>query len=100
MPDYKLLTLDIDRRGVARVNLNRPEVHNAFDDKLIAELTSVFGELDANARVRLAVLSGNGKSFCAGGDLNWMRGMKEYSRKENIDDSRRLEAMFACIGHF
>jgi len=97
---YSLLTLDIDKRGVARVNLNRPEVHNAFDDKLIAELTEVFGEIDGNARVRLAVLSGNGKSFCAGGDLNWMRSMKDYSRKENIDDSRRLEAMFACIGNF
>ncbi len=97
---YSLLTLDIDKRGVAYVKLNRPEVHNAFDDRLIAELTKVFAELNGNAKVRLAVLSGNGKSFCAGGDLNWMRSMKNYSREENIDDSKRLEAMFACIGNF
>jgi methylglutaconyl-CoA hydratase len=97
---YSLLTLDIDKRGVAYVKLNRPEVHNAFDSKLIAELTKVFGELGGDARVRLAVLSGNGKSFCAGGDLNWMRSMKAFSREENIEDSRRLEAMFACMAHF
>jgi methylglutaconyl-CoA hydratase len=97
---YSLLTLDIDKRGVASVKLNRPEVHNAFDDKLIAELTNVFGELDSDTKVRLAVLTGAGKSFCAGGDLNWMRSMKDYSRKENVDDSRRLEAMFACVANF
>jgi methylglutaconyl-CoA hydratase len=97
---YALLTLDIDSRGVAFVKLNRPEVHNAFDDKLIAELTQVFGELDKNAKVRLAVISGHGKSFCAGGDLNWMRKVKDYSRQENIEDSKRLEAMFARIASF
>lgn len=100
MADYALLTLSIDARGVAFVTLNRPEVHNAFDDRLIAELTQVFAELDSNGNVRLAVLSGNGKSFCAGGDLNWMRKMKNYSRKENIDDSTRLEAMFARVAGF
>jgi len=97
---YALLTLDIDKRGVADVKLNRPEVHNAFDDKLIAELTHVFKELDKNAHVRLAVISGHGKSFCAGGDLNWMRKVKDYSAEENIEDSKRLEAMFACIAAF
>ena len=94
---YALLTLDIDSRGVARVVLNRPEIHNAFDDKLIAELTQVFREIDKNRDVRVAVISGNGKSFCAGGDLNWMKKMKGYSRKENIEDSRALETMFAVI---
>lgn len=97
---YALLTLDIDRRGVAHVTLNRPEIHNAFDDKLIAELTRAFKALDKDKKVRLAVLSGNGKSFCAGGDLNWMRKMRNYNRKENIGDSGRLEAMFAAIANF
>jgi methylglutaconyl-CoA hydratase len=97
---YNLLTLDIDSRGVAAVTLNRPEIHNAFDDKLIAELTDVFAKIDKDEKVRLAVLSGNGKSFCAGGDLNWMRKMKDYSREENIGDSGRLEAMFAAIANF
>lgn len=97
---YEFLTCKIDARGVAFVTLNRPDVHNAFDDKLIAEITQVFAELDKNSAVRLAVISGNGKSFCAGGDLNWMRKMKNYSRDENIADSSRLEAMFATVAKF
>jgi len=100
MGNYSLLTLDIDARGVATVTLNRPEIHNAFDDKLIAEITEVFAELGKNSKVRLAVISGNGKSFCAGGDLNWMRKMKDYSREENIKDSAKLEAMFATVAGF
>ncbi len=98
--EYEFLTCEIDTRGVAFVTLNRPDVHNAFDDKLIGEITQVFAELDKNSKVRLAVISGNGKSFCAGGDLNWMRKMKNYSRDENITDSGRLEAMFAQVAGF
>lgn len=94
---YALLTLDIDKRGVASVRLNRPEIHNAFDERLIAELTQVFAELDKNNAVRVVTIAGNGKSFCAGGDLNWMRKMKAYSREENIADSKALEGMFAAM---
>ncbi len=94
---YSLLTLHIDDRGVAAVTLNRPEIHNAFDDKLIGELKDVFTKLDKDAKVRLVVIAGNGPSFCAGGDLNWMRKMKAYSRDENLADSAQLEAMFAAI---
>jgi len=97
---YEFLTLEIDTRGVAFVTLNRPEVHNAFDEKLIAEITQVFSELDKNTSVRLGLISGAGKSFCAGGDLNWMRKMKDYSRDENIADSAQLEAMFATVAGF
>jgi methylglutaconyl-CoA hydratase len=97
MMGYALLTFEVDARGVAAVTLNRPEIHNAFDDRLIAELTQVFGEIDGNDAVRLAVLSGNGKSFCAGGDLNWMRSLKAYSREENIADANRLAAMYERI---
>ena len=98
--EYKFLTLDIDARGVASVTLNRPEVHNAFDSALIEELTRVFTQLNADKNVRLAVLSGNGKSFCAGGDLNWMKAMKGFSQEENIRDSKPLARMFAAIRHF
>lgn len=97
---YQHLILDIDKRGVASVTLNRPEIRNAFDAQLIAELTQVFTELDASKNVRLAVLSGNGKSFCAGGDINWMRAMKAYSHEENIADSKKLAEMFATIQRF
>lgn len=94
------LTLEIDAGGVAFIGLNRPKVHNAFDSALIAELTRTFEQLDKNDKVRLAVLFGHGKSFCAGGDLNWMRSMKAYSRDENIADSRKLSAMYGAIRHF
>lgn len=97
---YSLLTLDIDKRGVAHVTLNRPEVHNAFNAELIAELTSVFTALDADDTVRLAVLSGNGKSFCAGGDLKWMKSMKNFTREQNMADGARLAAMYERINRF
>jgi len=92
-----LLTLEIDKRGIADVRLNRPEVHNAFDDKLIAEITQAFTALEKNPDVRLAVLSGNGKSFCAGGDLNWMKSMKKFSLAENKADGARLAGMYEAI---
>ncbi len=97
MTDFSLLTLNVDARGVAYVTLNRPEIHNAFDDALIAEITLAFAAIDANPAVRVAVLAGNGKSFCAGGDINWMRKMKAYSRAENVEDSAKLELMFAQV---
>lgn len=97
---YKLLNVDIDDRGVAYVRLNRPEVHNAFDSALIIELTLIFSALDKDPKVRLAVISGEGKSFCAGGDLNWMRSMKQFTREENIKDSQGLSTMYATINGF
>ncbi|OYU84617.1 MAG: enoyl-CoA hydratase [Burkholderiales bacterium PBB5] len=73
-------TLDITRHGaVARVFLNRPEVRNAFNSAVIAELTAAFATLGADDGVRAIVLGGHGKAFCAGGDLNWMRAMADYS---------------------
>ena len=98
--EYKLLTTEIDKRGVALVGLNRPQVHNAFDSELIAELTSVFEELGKNTKARFVVLFGHGKSFCAGGDLNWMRSMKNFGHEENIADSEKLAKMYFTIGNF
>lgn len=83
--------------GVADVRLNRPEVHNAFNETLIAELTETFRDLGANDAVRVVVLSGEGKSFCAGADLNWMSKMKNYSMEQNIEDSRKMADMFHTI---
>lgn len=85
------------KNEVADVRLNRPEVHNAFNETLIAELTQTFGELGANDKVRVVVMSGEGKSFCAGADLNWMSKMKNYSMEQNVEDSRKLAEMFHTI---
>ena len=80
----KHLQLHFDR-GVETVTLNRPEVRNAFNDEVIAELTAVFAELAKRPEVRCVVLAGNGPAFCAGADLNWMKRMAAYTR----DDTSR-----------
>ncbi len=85
--------LNIDDRGVARLTLNRPDVHNAFDDSLIAELNVHLDKLHDAARhgeVRVVVLGSEGKSFSAGADLNWMKRMAEYDFEGNLADSRKL----------
>ena len=80
-----------ERRGaVAWLTLNRPQIHNAFDNALIAALTEALAQADADPAVRAVVLSGNGSCFSAGADLNWMRGMAGASEQENREDSLRL----------
>ncbi|HZP88020.1 MAG TPA: enoyl-CoA hydratase/isomerase family protein [Burkholderiales bacterium] len=86
MSDDAIL-LEIQPNGVARLTLNRPDVHNAFDDALIAGLSLRLRELDAHHAVRVVVLAGNGKSFSAGADLNWMKRMARYSEGENLRDA-------------
>ena len=84
-------TLEIERQGrVATVWMNRPDVHNAFDETLIAELTAACEALDADASVRVVVLAGRGKSFSAGADLNWMKRAAQNGVEENLRDARAL----------
>jgi len=84
-------------RAVAMVTLARPQVHNAFDDTLISELTAALAALDADPAVRIVVLEGEGKSFCAGADLDWMRRMAGYSHAENVADAGALAAMLSTL---
>ncbi|HSE11144.1 MAG TPA: enoyl-CoA hydratase/isomerase family protein [Rudaea sp.] len=90
------LDIAIDRR-VARVALNRPDVHNAFDDALIAELTTALETLDRDRGVRALVLTGSGPSFSAGADLNWMRRMAGAGEAENRADAERLAALMRAL---
>ncbi|WOB09093.1 enoyl-CoA hydratase/isomerase family protein [Piscinibacter gummiphilus] len=86
--------LDIQRQGhVARVFLNRPEVRNAFNDAVIAELTAAFTQLGSDESLRAIVLGGHGKAFCAGADLSWMRAMADYSWEQNRADAQALADM-------
>ncbi|CAN5236071.1 enoyl-CoA hydratase-related protein [soil metagenome] len=85
--------VSIDGRGVATVTVDRPDVHNAFDDRLIAELSKTLSRINENSDVRIVVLTGAGKTFSAGADMNWMRSMAGYSRDENIADALRLGEM-------
>lgn len=87
----------IDSRGVATITLNRPELHNAFNDVMITELIETFKKLEKDETVRLVILTGVGKSFCAGADLNWMKQMKDYSFAENLADSQNLAELFSVL---
>ncbi len=91
-------TLEILRDGgVATIWMNRPDVHNAFNEALIAELTAACTALDADASVRVVVLAGRGKSFSAGADLNWMRRAADASVEENLQDARKLAGMLRTL---
>lgn len=85
------------RAGVARVVLARPEVRNAFDDALIAEVTAAFEELASDGATRVVVLAGEGKAFCAGADLAWMKRMVTWGEEENRRDAEALGRMFLAI---
>ncbi len=87
------ILFSVDEKGVATVTLNRPEKHNAFDDTLIAELTDIFKKVAADNAIRAMILRSNGKSFCAGADLNWMRRMAEYGYDDNLADANALANM-------
>lgn len=93
----KMILVDIDVRGVATVTLNRPDVHNAFDDALIDTLDGILKQLDHNDAVRVVVLAAEGKSFSAGADLRWMQRMASYSETENLEDARRLAALMRTL---
>lgn len=85
--------------NVAYVKLHRPEVRNAFNPEMIAEITETFKKLDARQDLRAVVLQGEGKVFCAGGDLNWMKEMVNFSFEQNLEDSKKLFEMFEAMAH-
>jgi methylglutaconyl-CoA hydratase len=84
-------------RGVVRLTLDRPEIHNAFDDRLIAGLTAALARLAADDAVRVVVLTGAGRSFSAGADLNWMRRTATYGEAENLADARALAKLMQTL---
>jgi len=91
-------TLVVHAKGpVLHVRLNRPDVRNAFNEELIAELTAWAHGIDAGAGPRAAVLEGAGKVFCAGADLSWMSKTIAYSREDNVRDARAMAAMFDAL---
>lgn len=93
-----LTTIRVQRDGaIARLWLARPDVHNAFNDTMIAEITQACQQLDADETVRVIVLGGEGKSFSAGADVEWMRRMAGYSFEENQRDADRMSGMLAAL---
>ncbi len=94
---YKTICHTVDGRGVARLTLARPEKHNALSAAMIGELTDAAARLGADQTVRAVVLDAEGKSFCAGGDLEWMREQFGADRQTRIAEARRLAMMFKAL---
>ncbi|PWK50046.1 enoyl-CoA hydratase/isomerase family protein [Pleionea mediterranea] len=97
MSEQKTLLLEVTKQGAGIITLNRPDVHNAFDDQLISDLTKALKKLESHKSVRVVVLKANGKSFSAGADLNWMRRMADYSWSENYQDSLALATLMQTL---
>lgn len=94
----KFQTIEFEQKDdLGIVWLNRPEIHNAFNEVMISELIECFEEINEMKDIRVAVLRGRGKSFCAGADLNWMRGVANYSYEQNFKESLNLSKCFFTI---
>ncbi len=93
---YKTLLVE-SRESVLHIMLNRPGVHNAMNEQMIAELTALFTSIDENSTLRCVVLKGAGKSFCAGADLNYMKEIAKFGFEENRRDGQKLAALFKAI---
>jgi methylglutaconyl-CoA hydratase len=100
MTTNKQVLTTIDERGVAFLTLNRPEVHNAFDEHVIAALIDAVNSLENDPLVRVLVLKSNGKNFSAGADLNWMRSMAQKDLEENLADAHQLAELMRCLDKF
>lgn len=94
--DLQTILYEVEDK-VAKVTFNRPEVHNAFNDVMIKELSIVFDDIAKESDIRVVVVTGKGKSFCAGADLNWMRKVKDYSYEDNLRESLDLAEMLYKI---
>jgi methylglutaconyl-CoA hydratase len=94
---WTTITIERDARGVALLTLNRPEKHNVLSGDMCDEIAAAAADLDADAAVRLVVLTGAGRSFCAGGDLGWMRAQFDASRAGRIAEARRLAGMLQAL---
>ena len=94
-------TIEVIREDkILRIFLSRPDVHNSFNDIMIGELKTVYDDAAKDDSLRVVVLSGRGKSFCAGADLNWMKGQINSSFDENLEDAIKLAELMYTIYHF
>ncbi len=100
MKNYKTITTSLNAAGIAELVLNRAEVHNAFDDNMIAELIDALNSLAANPAVRLLLLKSLGKNFSAGADLNWMRSMAKKNYQQNLEDAGQLAELMRLLDSF
>ncbi len=96
MEDRSVL-LQVDDRGAAVVTLNRPQIHNAFDETMVSGLTDIFQEVAESNDIRVMVLQARGESFCAGADLNYMRRLADASEQENLRDAEKFARLLRTL---
>jgi len=94
---HDVVLTETDDRGIATLSLNRPDVHNAFDDALIGRLTESLLEINGRSDIQAVVLTGTGRSFSAGADMNWMRSMADYGEEENLEDALKLAELMSVL---
>ncbi|GGH21601.1 methylglutaconyl-CoA hydratase [Cribrihabitans marinus] len=94
---FETLTIETDERGVATLTLNRPDKHNAMSARMLADLTQAAAQLGSDPAVRVVVLTGAGKSFCAGGDLGWMRAQMAADPETRFVEARKLAEMLQAL---
>jgi len=93
----EFIRISTSEKGAATITLARPDLHNAFNEVVIAELTTAFVEVGKRDEVRVVILAGEGRSFCAGADVHWMKRMVGYSVAENIADAQAMAGMLRAI---
>ena len=93
---YKTLEIVI-KKNVATIFLNRPDIHNAFNSLMLSELIDLLKIIDKDENIRVVIFTGNGKSFSAGADLNWMKSMIDYDYEKNLEDSLKISDLFYRI---
>ncbi|RLA18553.1 MAG: crotonase/enoyl-CoA hydratase family protein [Gammaproteobacteria bacterium] len=99
MSQYETITLEIESRGVARLTLNRPDLHNAMNAQLISEMQQALALVESSDEVRVVVLTGAGSTFCAGGDLNWMKSNITKTRAQRVEETGELANMLAALNN-
>ena len=95
----KTIQLNTDKYGIATITLNRPKVHNAFDRQLVGELHEALKNFADDSNVRAVIITGNGESFSAGADMNWMKRMVNASAEDNQADASQLAAMLRTLNY-
>ena len=100
LSNFDTISVELTVDGVCNLTLNRPAVHNAFDELMIQELIQALEYLHTLESLRILTIQGTGKSFCAGADLKWMKRTSQYNRDENFEDARQLANMFRLLHGF
>ena len=95
--NYEFLKVDIDQHGICTLMLNRPDVRNALNDRVVTELRDAVKKIGANDSIRVLVLTGAGSAFCAGGDFRWMTSMKQQTREERVAGGLELAHLFVDL---